>query len=141
MLICSDRQAALGALNGYLVRSREVLRFRGLLGELARTNSASLLWVPGYSIGIGNEKDDRLANGGTRAVRVTHCSVSLPACYLNGLLGKWLGERVLKRWQKKKGSRQAKLLIEEQQSEVWLAELRKFDRRRFRLAIGWSTGY
>ena len=27
--------------------SREVLRCRGLLGELARGNSVSLLWVPG----------------------------------------------------------------------------------------------
>ena len=33
-VICSNRQAALGALNGYLVRSREVLRCRELLGEL-----------------------------------------------------------------------------------------------------------
>ena len=39
------------------------------------------------------------------------------------------------------GERQAKLLIRVQQSEAWLAELRKFDIRRFRLAIGWLTGH
>ena len=38
VVICSDSQAALGALDGYLVRSSEVLRFRGLLGELTRAN-------------------------------------------------------------------------------------------------------
>ena len=57
VVICSDSQAALdGALDGYLVRSREVLRCRGLLGELARANSVSLLWAPGHSGVIGNEK-------------------------------------------------------------------------------------
>ena len=37
--------------------------------------------------------------------------------------------------------RQAKLLLREQQSEAWLVELRKFDIRRFRLAIGLLTGH
>ena len=49
-------------MDGYLVRSREVLRYRGHLGELARENLVSLLWVPGHSEVIGNEKVDRLAN-------------------------------------------------------------------------------
>ena len=54
-VICSASQATLGALNGYLVRSREVLRCRGLPGELARANLVSFLWVPGPSGVIGNE--------------------------------------------------------------------------------------
>ena len=54
----------------------------------------------------------------------------------------WIGERALKRWKKKKkGSRQAKLLIGEQQSEAWLVELRKFNIRWLRLAIGLLTGH
>ena len=43
------------------------------------------------------------------------------------LLEKWLGKMALKRWQEEEGLRQAKLLIEEQPSEAWLVELRKFD--------------
>ena len=43
VLICSNSQAALGALDGYLVRSREVLRCRELLGKLERANSVSFL--------------------------------------------------------------------------------------------------
>ena len=61
VVICFDSQAALGALDGYLVRSSKVLRYRGLLGELARANSISFVWVPGHSGVIENEKADRLA--------------------------------------------------------------------------------
>ena len=64
---------------GYLVRSREVLQCRGLLGELARADSVSLLWVPGNSGVIGNEKTERLANTGARAGRTIRCSVGLLA--------------------------------------------------------------
>ena len=55
VVICSDSQATLGALDGYLVSSREALRCRGLLREQARANSVSLLWVPGHSRVIGSE--------------------------------------------------------------------------------------
>ena len=47
----------------------------------------------------------------------------------------------LKKWQEKKDLRLAKLLIEEQPNEAWLVELRKFDRRQLRLAVGWLTGH
>ena len=38
VVIGSNSLAALGALDGYLVRPRQVLRCRGLLGELERVN-------------------------------------------------------------------------------------------------------
>ena len=61
VVICCDSQAALNALDRYLVRSSKVLRYRGLLGELARAKSISLLWVAGHCGVIGNEKADRLS--------------------------------------------------------------------------------
>ena len=103
VVICSDSQAALCALDGYLVRSREVLRCRGFLGELLRANSVSLLCVPRHLGVIGNEKADRLANRGARAVRATRCSVGLLACHLEERLEKWHGKMALIRWQKEKG--------------------------------------
>ena len=56
VVICSDNQIALRALDGYLVRSREVLRCRQLLEELSRANSVRLLWVPGHSGVVGNKR-------------------------------------------------------------------------------------
>ena len=85
---------------------------------------------------IENNKADQLANRGTRVVRATPCSVGLPTCYMDEMPEKLLGKMTLKRWQEKKGLRQAKLLIGEHLSEAWLVELRKFDRRQLRLAVG-----
>ena len=76
---------------------------------------------------VGNENAGRLANRGTKGVRVTRCSLGLPECYLEELLDKWLQKMVLEKCQEEKGMR--KLLIGEQPSKTWLAELRKLERR------------
>ena len=79
VVTCSDSQAALGALDGYLVRLREVLRCRELLEELSRANSIRLLWIPGHSGVVGNDDEaaDRLANRGAKGVRARRCGVGL----------------------------------------------------------------
>ena len=46
IVICSDNQAALMTLYGFLITSKEVLKCRELLEKLAINNSVSLLWVP-----------------------------------------------------------------------------------------------
>ena len=92
VVIRSDSQASLGALDGYLVRSREVLRCRELLEVLSRDNWVRLLWVPGHSGVVGNEKADRLTNRGDKSVRVRRCGVGLPGCYLGERLEEWLGK-------------------------------------------------
>ena len=82
VMICSDSQAALGALYGILVRSKEVLRCRELLQALLRANSVRLPWVPGHSGAAGNENVDRLTNREAEGVRARRCGVDLPGCYL-----------------------------------------------------------
>ena len=64
VVICFNSQAALGELDRYLFRSREVLRCKEFLGK----------------------KADRLANTGARAIRATRCSVGLRASYLDEML-------------------------------------------------------
>ena len=49
IVICSDTRAALMALDGFLITSKEVLKCRELMEERAVNNLANLLWAPGYS--------------------------------------------------------------------------------------------
>ena len=46
-----------------------MLRCNELLEVLSRANTVRLLWVPGHSGVVGNEKADRLANRGAKGVR------------------------------------------------------------------------
>ena len=47
-------------------------KLQGTIGELSRANSVKLLWVPGHSRVVGNEKADRLANRGTKSRSLQH---------------------------------------------------------------------
>ena len=128
-------------MDGYLVRSREVLRCRELLEVLSRANSMRLLWVPGHFGVVGNEKADRLANREAKGVRARRCGVGLPGCYLEERLEEWLGKMMELRWHEEKGMRQVKLLIRKQPNKIWLAGVRKLERPRLRLVVGWLTGH
>ena len=54
--ICSDTRAALMALDGFLITSKDFRKYRDLLEELTVNNSVNLLWVPRHSNNLGNEK-------------------------------------------------------------------------------------
>jgi ribonuclease HI len=57
IFIFSDSQAALKALNSFLIKSKLVWNCFQLL-DLAERNKVKLIWVPGHSGVEGNEKAD-----------------------------------------------------------------------------------
>ena len=138
---CSDSRAALMALEGISVTSKEVLKCRSKLETLAIHNAVRLLWVPGHSGILGNEKADRLAGRGASGLRARQCDVAMPTCEVNRLLKDWLKKETARKWKSTKGLRQAKDLIGDTPSEEWIKSLRGLDRRKLRLVIGWLTGH
>ncbi|KAJ8948088.1 hypothetical protein NQ318_008439 [Aromia moschata] len=65
ILICTDSQAALMAIESSKVKSRLVLDCKKILNDLASCNRVILTWVPGHSGVPGNEEADRLARVGS----------------------------------------------------------------------------
>ena len=64
IVINSDSQAAIKALNSPIITSRLVWECLGHLNELGRTNRVLLRWVPSHSGIEGNEMADQLAKEG-----------------------------------------------------------------------------
>lgn len=66
MVVCSDSEAAIGALSSCKVSDKSVLRCKRDLETLAEENVVSMVWVPGHSGVEGNEKADALAREGSQ---------------------------------------------------------------------------
>jgi ribonuclease HI len=64
IFIFSGSQAALKALNSFLIKSKLVWNCFQLLLELAEQNKVTLIWVPGHSGVEDNEKADQLTKLG-----------------------------------------------------------------------------
>lgn len=64
ILIQSDSQAAIKALDNPVIRTETVRKCAEALNSLARENEVVLGWIPGHSNHPGNDKADRLANEG-----------------------------------------------------------------------------
>lgn len=82
ILILTDSQAAIKAINRPLVNSRSVDICVDELNTLATNNSVKIAWIPSHSGWYGNEKADKLANEGASKpqinfhVRVTRSSLA-----------------------------------------------------------------
>lgn len=112
IVVCSDSQAALRAIQNPVVSSKVVAECKDLLLRVQAKNNVKLMWVPGHCGVAGNEKADELARDGSGTVP---CGPEpfLPVSYAtvkdlvrNGLLRKWRTQ-----WQSHSGMRHSKACL------------------------------
>jgi ribonuclease HI len=135
IVICSDSQAALKALDSPSIKSCSVLNCFQALQEISVANSVQLTWVPGHSDIVGNEIVDSLAKQGTtQSSRRTICP---PISHLHHEINVWLGRQHQTQWDKDELGRQTHLalpVIDGNLSRI-LLNMRRSDLRSVTMAI------
>ena len=140
IFIYSDSQAALKSLSQYKVTSKLVWSCMGLLEELAKNNQVHLVWVPGHSNIVGNEKADEMARIGSSTSFVgpePFCGYSIS----NVNIGKtWLSEQLEDYWTHVPNLRHSKLFIKGFDQKLSL-EFLNLTRKQARLLTMFLTGH
>lgn len=141
ILILSDSQAALKALDNPVIRSETVRICAKALNKLATKNTVVLGWIPGHSHHTGNEKADKLANEGA-AKETIDLEVPEATSSRSGKISDWLKGEKKAEWLKKRPDNglYAKTLIEASRQGK-LKNLINKSRTQIRARIGILTGH
>jgi len=142
IIINSDSQAAINAIQNPRTISKIVKEARNALNALARDRTVILRWIPGHSNILGNEEADTLAKAGV----MQPCNKHDPNIGLAPNIGKffinsWAETAHYVRWQAEQKCRQTKEIITKlpRNSTVrWLLSLKRKD---LRLLVGILCGH
>lgn len=140
ILIFTDSQAAIKALNSYKVKSKQVWHCLSLLTKLGQRNDVILTWVPGHSGIEGNEKADELARKGSETPLVGPEPVfGIPYGQARAVVKGWMEERKTRAWYGSNVSRLARKLI--RPSKKLTEGLLSLNKENLRWVVGILTGH
>jgi hypothetical protein len=141
ILIVSDSQAALQAIQSFRITSLQVYYCIEKLNELGRENNLRLVWVPGHEGIDGNEEADQLARKGSELEHQSSlytCGVTIAEIKKD--IKTTMNEECEKYFQNTTGLRQSKKFISHVDYKRAL-ELLSMTKERMRWTIGVFTGH
>ena len=141
ILILSDSQAALKALDSNRVSSKLVWECLQSLTSLASRNFVELRWVPGHQGIEGNEGADSLAKEGAQLPFFgpePSCGISRAAARTT--VRCWAGETQHRLWRQLPGQHLGKLLVK-RTSPALVRSLIHMKREQLRIVTGLITGH
>jgi ribonuclease HI len=141
ILIFSDSQAALRALDGSKVTSNLVAECLNALSVLAGWNEVTLAWVPGHCSIPGNEEADRLARQASGLpLHGPELALGIPTCSVTEAIRAWTTKQHLCTWRNLTGHRHAKLFISGPCGQR-ADNLLKLSRRQLKMVVAILTGH
>jgi ribonuclease HI len=100
LVICSDSQASLRALDSCVVRSRQIAECRSLIAAVSRFRAVQLMWVPGHMGVSGNEMADALARQGSAILPVgPEPFIPVPASFFKREVTKKVRLEIARSWE------------------------------------------
>jgi ribonuclease HI len=141
ILIFSDSQAALRALDGLKVTSELVAECLNALSSLAGLNEIILVWVPGHSGILGNEEADRLARrASAMLLHGPELALGILRCSAREAIRAWTMNQHYCAWRGLPGHRHGKLFISGP-CRKRAANLLKLSRHQLRMVVALLTGH
>ena len=115
-----DSQAAIRAVNKYLVKSKLIRETKNVLNTICSSNLVVLSWIPSHVGYIGNEIADRLAKLGTRnPMGLPKIDLGVNRNYYRTAIRAWGLTRHKKRWKNRTDCRQTKMILPDINDKCW----------------------
>jgi ribonuclease HI len=138
IIICSDSQAALKSLTSNIVKSKTVLNCLENIKHLGRNNNLKLIWVPGHSGILGNEKADEIAKNSV-SLHPLHRTPFMESLW-KGDVKRWLSQKHKSFWKNSDGMKTSKTLFPTIDDKK-INDLTNLKRNDLRLLTGVLTGH
>ena len=135
-----DSQAALRAVDKYLVKSKLVESTKSSLNRLCEENTVSLTWIPAHVGHLGNEFADILAKKGTQQRGDNIIELPFANNVFYNEISDWAKNKHQDRWRNSTEYRQTKMMCPNIRNNFW-KYLKGMSRKNIMIATQILTGH
>ena len=137
-----DSQAALLALDKYIITDKSVQTCKNNINNLANNNNRiSLNWIPGHEGFMGNEVADRLAKRGADLEAPDGQIIPVPQTHIKNLIKTWSKKAHQKIWSANPQQyRQSKMFLPDVSNTIW-KKIQNQSINRIRITTQIITGH